>query len=294
MDNETIESFYKSQKFELTNDLGNFYVSTIGNLSRCSIEPIPFSRRNFYKVSILKGTYRVHFADKTYEVENQALLFANPSIPYNWVPLEGSHTAIYCVFTPEFFHHFGDITAYAAFRAEGQHVIELDDKQFHEMEGVFLKMLKEFSTDYEHKFDLLRNLVFEVLHFASKTVSTSQKATLNSSASRRITEAFLALLESQFPIETTEQKLLLTTPSDYANALSLHVNYLNRTLKKTMGASTSALIQERIVREAKVLLKHSTLSVSEIAFLLGFREITHFSNFFKKMEGLNPTEYRKG
>ena len=293
MENETIQSFYKSQKFEMTNDLGDFKVATIGNLSSCSIQPIPFSRRNFYKVSILKGRYKVHFADKIYEVHKQALLFANPTIPYNWIPLEGYHQAIYCVFTPEFFHHFGDITAYAAFQPDGQHVIELDDNQFREMEMVFEKMLVEFGADYQHKFDLLRNLVFEVLHFASKTASPIQNFKKNTSTSRRITEDFLALLESQFPIETKEQKLLLTSPSDFANVLSLHVNYLNRILKKTMGASTSILIQERIVREAKVLLKHSSIPISEIAFLLGFLEITHFSNFFKKMEAITPSEYRK-
>nr|WP_281353114.1 helix-turn-helix transcriptional regulator [Fulvivirga kasyanovii] len=153
-------------------------------------------------------------------------------------------------------------------------------------------MLREFDSDYQHKFDLLRNLVFEVLHFASKTVSPIQNFRTNTSASRRVTEAFLELLESQFPIEAKEQKLLLTSPSDFANHLSLHVNHLNRILKKTMGASTSTLIQERIVREAKVLLRHSSIPISEISFLLGFREITHFSNFFRRKEGLAPSEYR--
>lgn len=293
MKNETIQSFYQSQEFELINDLGNFNVATIGNLSTCSIQPIPFSRRNFYKVSILKGKYKIHFADRVYEVNKQALLFANPSIPYNWVPLEGDHQAIYCVFTPEFFHHFGDITSYSVFQPDGQHVIELDDNQFQEMNLVFKKMLREFGTDYQHKFDLLRNLVFEVLHFASKTGSPIQNFKKNNCSSRRITEAFLALLERQFPVETKEQRLMFTSPSDFANELSLHVNYLNRILKKTMGASTTTLIHERIMREAKVLLKHSRIPISEIALLLGFREITHFSNFFKKMEGFTPSEYRK-
>ena len=115
MENETIRSFYKSKKFEMMNDLGDFKVATIGNLSSRCIQPIPFSRPNFYKVSILKGRCKIHFADQIYEVQKQALLFANPLIPYNWIPFEGIHQVNYCVFSPKFFHYFGDITAYAAF-----------------------------------------------------------------------------------------------------------------------------------------------------------------------------------
>ena len=55
MENETIRNFYKSKKFEITNDLEDFKVATIGNLSSCCIQPIPINRPNFYKVIILKG-----------------------------------------------------------------------------------------------------------------------------------------------------------------------------------------------------------------------------------------------
>jgi len=55
---------------------------------------------------------------------------------------------------------------------------------------------------------------------------------------------------------------------------------------------TEALLAERILQEAKILLKHSAWTVSEIAYSLGFTEVTHFNNFFKKHVQLSPLKFR--
>ena len=52
------------------------------------------------------------------------------------------------------------------------------------------------------------------------------------------------------------------------------------------------IIVERILQESKILLKHSAWSVSEIAYALGFTEVTHFNNFFKKQVQLSPLKFR--
>jgi AraC-like DNA-binding protein len=101
-------------------------------------------------------------------------------------------------------------------------------------------------------------------------------------ASQRISTLFLELLERQFPIDDTHQSVGLRTASDFAKQLNIHVNHLNRAVKGTTEKTTSQLIGERILQEAKILLKHSTWNVSEIAYSLGFNEVTHFNNFFKK------------
>ncbi|CAN5167174.1 hypothetical protein BH20BAC1_BH20BAC1_20710 [soil metagenome] len=67
---------------------------------------------------------------------------------------------------------------------------------------------------------------------------------------------------------------------------------MNKAIKETTEKTTSTLIAERILQEAKILLKHSTWSVSEIAYALGFTEATHFNNFFKKHLQINPTGFR--
>jgi len=57
--------------------------------------------------------------------------------------------------------------------------------------------------------------------------------------------------------------------------------------------TTSQIIADRVLQEAKILLKHSPWNVSEIAYGLGFTETTHFNNFFKKHVQLSPLKSRK-
>jgi AraC-like DNA-binding protein len=56
--------------------------------------------------------------------------------------------------------------------------------------------------------------------------------------------------------------------------------------------TTSQIIAGHILQEAKILLKHSPRNVSEIAYALGFNEVTHFNNFFKKHVQLSPLKFR--
>jgi AraC-like DNA-binding protein len=74
--------------------------------------------------------------------------------------------------------------------------------------------------------------------------------------------------------------------------LNVHVNHLNRAIKETTEKTTSQIIAERMVQEAKILLKYSSWTVSEIAYALGFSELTHFNNFFKKHVALSPLKFR--
>ena len=72
----------------------------------------------------------------------------------------------------------------------------------------------------------------------------------------------------------------------------MHVNHLNRVVKETTEKTTTQLITERIVQDAKILLKHTAWNVSEIAYALGFGKATHFNNFFKKHLELSPVKFR--
>ena len=103
---------------------------------------------------------------------------------------------------------------------------------------------------------------------------------------------FIELLERQFPVDEIHQRMNLRSASDFANQLAIHVNHLNRAVKETIQKTTSQVIAERILQESKVLLKQSAWSVSEIAYALGFTEVTHFNNFFKKHVNLSPLKFR--
>lgn len=161
------------------------------------------------------------------------------------------------------------------------------------MKNVFKRMNKEFSSDYSYKYDVLRNLVFELLHFAMKKGPSPQIDVEESSASKRIATLFLGLLERQFPIDDDHSSITLRSPAEFARQLNVHVNHLNREVKETTDKTTSQIIAQRILREAKILLKYSSWNISEVAFALGFKEATHFNNFFKKNTTLTPTVFRQ-
>jgi len=112
-----------------------------------------------------------------------------------------------------------------------------------------------------------------------------------SKSMQRIAAVFLELLEQQFPIEGPHP-IRMRYPSQFANQLNIHVNHLNRVIKTTLNKTTTQVISERILQEAKHLLLNTTWSVAEISNALGFSEPTHFTNFFRKYTHLNPTKFR--
>ena len=103
---------------------------------------------------------------------------------------------------------------------------------------------------------------------------------------------FLELLERQFPIDDQHPSIQVRAASDFAGQLNIHVNHLNRAVKETLQKTTTQVIAERVLQEAKILLRHSRWGVAEIAYALGFAEPTHFNNFFKKHAATSPMKFR--
>lgn len=295
---ESIEEFYRRKFSKLPEDLN----SNIGHFNLFRLEPIPdgqprpvpYRRRDFYKVMLVEGGGTVHYADKEIEVGKQALSFSNPMIPYKWEHLERITGGSYCIFNKQFFHQFGDIERYSVFQPGGEHMFELNDAQRQWVNDIFQRMFESFDSEYVHKFDLLRTLVLELVHFAMQLRPIAHAQHQNSNANQRIASLFLELLERQFPIEENHPLILLRSPADFARQLNVHVNHLNRVLKETTGKTSSQVIAERVAQEGKVLLRHSPWTVKEIAWALGFKETAHFNNFFKKISQQTPGQFRKG
>ena len=94
----------------------------------------------------------------------------------------------------------------------------------------------------------------DLIHFAMKMQpSLENEIPQNNNASHRIVALFSELLERQFPIENGETTIL-RAPSDYAKQLNIHTNHLNRAVKEIMGRTTSEIINERLIQEAKYCL----------------------------------------
>lgn len=294
---ETIEEFYQN-KFawmpdNIRNEIGHFNVFKLEPFVGDKAKSIPYKRRDYYKIMLVMGQSQVHYADRVFQVQRQALSFSNPQIPYKWEHRDTIRSGVFCIFNTHFFHHYGNLNQYSIFQPGGTHVFELTDDQVDEVTVFYKRMFEEINSDYIHKYDVLRTIVFELIHFAMKLQPSAKLDKQPLNASQRIATLFLELLERQFPIDDTHRQITLRAASDYAQQLHVHVNHLNRAVKEITQKTTTQLIAERLVQEAKILLKHSAWTVSEIAYTLGFKETTHFNNFFKKHVTISPLQFRR-
>jgi len=280
----------------ITREIGHFSIFNTEELyANLKEKPLmPYNRRAYYKISLINGRNRAEYADKVINIERSALLFGTPKIPYRWIPLDWEQKGFFCIFTEDFLIQAKSgviLDDLPIFRSGGYPIFQLTEENTQELTYIFQKMYKEMYSDYAFKYDLLRNYLLELIHYGQKLQpATALYSTRN--ASTRVASLFIELLERQFPIESPRQQLKLRTAKDYADRLAVHVNHLNKVLKENTGKTTTVLIANRITQEAKILLKQTDWNVSEIAWSLGFEEVAHFSNFFKRQTTLSPLAFR--
>ena len=253
-----------------------------------------YSRKDFYKICLTTGKSIIHYADKSFEQEGTVLFFGNPNIPYSWETISSSYVGYTVLFSEEFFKasdRSESLQQSSLFKIGGTPVLMINEQQREFLSTIFRKMIEEQQTDYAFKDDLIRNYINLIIHEALK-LQPSEHYEQHKNAASRLTSVFLELLERQFPAESTDHPLQLKTAQDYANSLHVHVNYLNRAVKEVTGKSTTTLITERIVSEAKALLQHTDWNIADIAYALGFEYPTYFNNFFKRLTGTNPKSLR--
>ncbi|WP_111598156.1 helix-turn-helix domain-containing protein [Chitinophaga skermanii] len=294
---ETLEDFYR-QKFNqdmpaLARQSAHFNVFNMESCTGPGKRPVQYSRRDYYKISLLRGHNRYHYADKTMEVNGPTLIFFNPQVPYTFDHIGGDNTGYFCIFKDEFFTEKmrGGLSELPMFALGGKPSYVLNEAQEAQVAHIFEKMVHEVNSDYAYKSDLLRNYVMELIHNALK-MEPSTTLVQNQDANLRITNVFKELLERQFPIENQQQQFSMRSPKDFANQLAVHVNHLNKAIKTVTGKTTTQHIAERLTSEAKALLKHTNWNVSEIGYTLGFEDPSHFNNFFKKQVAITPSAFR--
>lgn len=228
----TGKSPQKSAPSGINREIGHFNIfdisQTIKHLQKKNI--MPYNRRAYYKISYIKGRNRAEYADREFEINSRALLFATPRVPYHWYPLDEHQAGTFCIFTEEFLIKAKsgvEIDKMPIFKPGAYPVFELSDEQSREAEELFKKISKELSRNYLYKYELIRNLLLELIHYGQKLQSPKP---LNSekNANTRILSLFIELLERQFPLELPGQRVELRSANDFADRLSIHVNHLRK------------------------------------------------------------------
>lgn len=294
---ETLQDFYQRKvnwlPGNLQQSIGHFNVFRIEDCIGPNAKQVTYSRRTFYKISLMRGDNIIHYADKSIKLSGSTLMFFSAMVPYTFEHMSDDRTGFFCIFTEEFFleKFRTGLSEFPMFGLNAKPVYALNDEQDAYVTALFQKMLSEINTEYAFKYDMIRNYVTEVIYYALKT-EPSENVYKHVDAKSRITSVFTELLERQFPIETPSQRFALRSANDFAQRLSVHVNHLNRAIRETTGKTTTDHIADRLLSEAKSLLRHTDWNISEIGYCLGFEEPTHFNNFFKKQTQQTPSSFR--
>lgn len=133
---------------DIKKEIGHFNVFDIKELMERMKDKLamPYDRRAYYKISLIKGKNRAEYADKIILIEKQGLLFASPKIPYNYLAQDTNQSGQFCVFTSEFLskNKSGiDLDGLPIFASDGYPIFQLSDDEVIEAELIFNKIQKE-------------------------------------------------------------------------------------------------------------------------------------------------------
>ncbi len=150
-----------------------------------------------------------------------------------------------------------------------------------------VNILDRLVVLYESQENPNQNLLasYLIALFSELSVFTKNQSKNPKNAAQRITEQYKNLL--------SEQIYKTNRVADYAQMLSVSADHLNKCVKATTGRTSQELLLEMVLLEAKVLLKQTTLSISEIAFKFSETNPSDFSRFFKGKVKISPKEYRQ-
>ncbi len=269
---------------------GHFEIHTLEWLSQnCSLQEDKQERLALYEITWIKsGAGIIGIDSKNYPVKDNSVYCFVPGQlrRYN---INDDINGYRLSFSPDFLctgtfnsRLAGWLDSYGTDKTVP--VVEVDDDMQREMEDITRKMQNEFSNYYLLRSEILAGLLNILMIYFSRKLQITP-GDLCMSKDTELVRRFKALLKDNFK----DKKLV----ADYAGELCVTPNYLNRTVKKITGFTASHHIQQHIVLEAKRQAAHSNITMKEIAYILGFDNLAHFSKFFKNNSGMNFTSFKK-
>lgn len=133
-----------------------------------------------------------------------------------------------------------------------------------------------------HK-NILEHLLISVFYECYGIIE-KQKCEQGYSRKKELFDRFIKLLSEHHRLEHDVQF--------YADSLHVTAKYLSAVIDSMSGKGAKKWIDDYIILEAKVMLKSTTKSVQEIAYALGFSDMSFFGKYFKRMTGFSPLKYR--
>jgi AraC family transcriptional activator of pobA len=170
---------------------------------------------------------------------------------------------------------------------EALHLSEQEEKNVIE---IFQKIEKEYQHIDKHTQDIILSQIDLLLNYCNRFYERQfiTRKTVNNDLLSKLEN----LLNDYFN-NTETLKIGLPTVEYVANQLHFSANYLSDLLRLLTGQNAQQHIQEKIIEKAKEKLLTTNLSVSEIAYELGFEHSQSFNRLFKKKTEMSPLKYRQ-
>lgn len=242
-------------------------------------------RHNFFFILLLekgKGNHEIDFVP--YEVFDNSVFLMRPGQVHQ-LSLDASCTGYLMEFDPEFYHPSANPSNQRLRKVSNKNFCKLTTGSFQKLNSILASVFEEFTDKKEGFQDAIKaslELFFIELVRQSQNPAGSS-GNINPYAQEKL-EEFLELLETRI----TEQKQV----SWYTGEMNLSPYQLNEITKSTLAKTASDLINDYIILEAKRYLLATPNQIKDIAYHLGYEDVSYFIRFFKKHTGLSPEAFR--
>jgi len=173
------------------------------------------------------------------------------------------------------------------FTSDAKYVLTLTSDQAKSIEVLFEEIYQEYDLPSKEKDNIIRCYI-EILLLKCQEYFQGNLQVVHPHINRSfaLTRQFKILVEKNF--------INMRRVDEYANLMHISSKHLEKTVRETLGITPKKFISNIVLAEAKILLKQTEKTISEIAHDLKFEDQSYFSRFFKKHTLITPQEYRYG
>lgn len=237
---------------------------------------------------------KIKYGQQHYDYDKGVLSFTAPNqVQYlDLKTMDCENTGYLLVFHEDFLLRHAlakTISSYGFFSYAVNEALHLSEEEENDLLEIMFKIDKECQHIDHHTQEIILSQIELLLNY-SKRFYERQFITRKSGSHQLLTK-FESYLNDYFSKESSEKGLL--TVQQIADAMNLSPNYLSDLLRIHTGQNTQQHIHEKLINKAKEKLSTTELSVSEIAYELGFEHSQSFSTLFKKKTNMSPLEFRQ-
>lgn len=181
------------------------------------------------------------------------------------------------------------------FEAEGESILKLIsfistyiEDQTGQFFGLFTNIVMEGYQKLFFYKELSNAMLLTVLSLMARNSQNFVAYPRNESATRRTTQSQILQDVTEYICKNINRKY---TMSELAKGCGYNQDFLYRMIKKETGLTAIQFVNKVKYNQARKLIQHTELSLSEIAWNLGFGSLQYFSRFFREHAGISPSDY---